>query len=173
VDAAVRGRPAPDLPEVPAVLLRRGAFVTLEVDGELRGCLGRIAGDRALGEVVRSMAAAAAREDPRFPPVAPDELDAVRVEVSVLGELAPFAAGGPIALVIGRDGLLVRRGRASGLLLPQVAAEQGWGPEEFLAATCRKAGLAEDAWREPGTECFTFQADVFGEAHGTEEDARR
>jgi AmmeMemoRadiSam system protein A len=173
VEACVRGRPAPDLPVAPAVRLRRGAFVTLEVGGALRGCLGRIAGDRALGEVIRSMAAAAAREDPRFPPVAADELEDLRVEISVLGELTPLPAAALGALVIGRDGLLVRRGRASGLLLPQVASEQGWRPEEFLAATCRKAGLAVDAWREPGTECFSFPADVFGETHGLEEETRR
>lgn len=169
----MRGRPAPEVPAVPAARVRRGAFVTLEIDGALRGCLGRIAGDRALGDVVRAMAAAAAVEDPRFPPVATDELATLRVEISVLGELAPLPAGGAGAMVIGRDGLLVRRGRANGLLLPQVAAEQGWGAVEFLVATCRKAGLAGDAWREPGTECFTFQADVFGESHDPEEDARR
>ena len=65
--------------------------------------------------------------------------------------------------MVGRDGLLVRRREASAILLPQVAPEQRWGPDAFLAAACRKAGLAPDAWREPGTEVFTFQADVFGE----------
>lgn len=67
-------------------------------------------------------------------------------------------------IVVGRDGLLVRCRQASGILLPQVAPEQRWGADAFLAATCRKAGLAPNAWREPGTDVFTFQADVFGEA---------
>ena len=130
--------------------------------GELRGCLGRFTADRPLGDVVRSMAAAAAREDPRFPPLTTEELSDLRVEVSVLGPSSPLA--GPAAIVIGRDGLLVRRGSAVGVLLPRVAAQYAWGPEEFLAATCRKAGLTPDAWREPDgvTECFTFEADVFG-----------
>jgi AmmeMemoRadiSam system protein A len=109
------------------------------------------------------MAAAAAREDQRFPPLAPEELLQLHVEVSVLGEPVPLAGADVGRLAIGRDGVLVRQGRASGLLLPQVAPEYGWGPEEFLAATCRKAGLGPDAWREPGTEVFTFLADVFGE----------
>ena len=67
-------------------------------------------------------------------------------------------------IAIGRDGLLVRGRDASGVLLPQVAEEQGWGPDAFLAAACRKAGLAADAWRDPGIEVFTFQTDVFGES---------
>jgi AmmeMemoRadiSam system protein A len=158
--------------EVPGLRLRRGAFVTLEVGGELRGCLGRVTGDRPLGEVVRAMAAAAAREDPRFPPLEPADLTDLRIEVSVLGPPVALAAAEAIAqIVIGRDGLLVRQGEgwgggegpASGLLLPQVAPEYDWGPEEFLAAVCRKAGLTAEAWREPGVELFTFSADVFGE----------
>ena len=159
----MRGGPAPEIPDVPGARLRRGAFVTVAVGGALRGCLGRILGDRPLGPVVRAMAAAAAREDPRFPPLAPEELPQLQVEVSVLDEPAALAAGEAARITIGRDGLLVRRGRASGLLLPQVAPDNGWGPEEFLAAACRKAGLGPDVWREAGTELFTFSADVFGE----------
>jgi len=79
------GRPAPDLPNVPGASLHRGAFVTLEEQGALRGCIGRIAGDRLLGEVIRSVAASAACDDPRFPAVAPGELPALRIEISVLG----------------------------------------------------------------------------------------
>ena len=75
----------------------------------------------------------------------------------------PLVPVDPARIVAGRDGLIVRRGRHVGLLLPQVATEYHWGPEAFLAATCRKAGLPPDAWREPDTEVLTFQADVFGE----------
>jgi AmmeMemoRadiSam system protein A len=160
----VAGRPAPDLPDVPGARLRRGAFVTLEEQGgALRGCIGRIAADRPLGDVVRSMAVSAAREDPRFPAVAPGELPALRIEISVLQ--APVRVEPPeaVRVVVGRDGLLVRREGAVGLLLPQVAAEHRLGAEAFLVAACRKAGLPPESWREPGTEVFTFQADVFGE----------
>lgn len=153
------------MPGVPGAALKRGAFVTLTERGALRGCIGHLAADRALGPVVRDMTVAAARDDPRFPPVTPDELPSLAVEISVLS--APTPLGPPVAaaaVAVGRDGLVVRRGHHVGLLLPQVATEYHWGPEAFLAATCRKAGLEPDGWREPETEVFTFQADVFGEA---------
>jgi AmmeMemoRadiSam system protein A len=164
IAAALAGRPAPAVPDVPGARLARGAFVTLEEPGgALRGCVGRITGDRPLGEVVRSVAVSAAREDPRFPAVAPGELAALRIEISVLQEPVRAARVEPGRLALGQDGLLVRRGPAVGLLLPQVATEHGLGAEAFLAAACRKAGLPPESWREPGTEVFTFQADVFGE----------
>ena len=143
----------------------RGAFVTLEErsGGALRGCIGRIAGDRPLGEVVRSVAVSAAVEDPRFPPVAPEELADLRIEISVLGEPVAVVPVEPGRVVVGRDGVLVRRGSALGVLLPQVATEHGLGPEAFLAAACQKAGLGRHAWREPDTQVFTFEADIFGE----------
>jgi hypothetical protein len=144
--------------------LQRGAFVTLSERGALRGCIGHIPGDRALGAVVRDMVVAAARDDPRFAPVEPGELQFLTLEISVLSEAAPLPA--PVAsstIVIGRDGLIVRREGRVALLLPQVATEYDWGPEAFLAAACRKAGLPPAAWQEPGTEILVFQADVFGE----------
>lgn len=168
IAAALVGDPAPDVPDVPAARLRRGAFVTLEerADGALRGCIGRVGrseGDRPLGEVVRSVAVSAAVEDPRFPAVAPEELPDLRIEISVLGEPSPLEPRDPEKVVIGRDGLLVRRGSAVGVLLPQVATEHSLSAAGFLAAASRKAGLGAHAWREPGTQVFTFEADVFGE----------
>lgn len=151
------------LPAVQGPQVYRGAFVTLTTDGALRGCVGRVVPDRPLAALVRDMAVAAARDDPRFPPVAAGELIAIRLEVSVLTAPAPLVPVLPQRVVIGRDGLIVRRGEASGLLLPQVAAEHGWGPDLFLAAACRKAGLGAEAWRDPDTEVLTFQAEVFGE----------
>ena len=163
--AALARTPEPELPDVPGARLRRGAFVTLEErsGGVLRGCIGRIAGDRPLGDVVRSVAVSAAVDDPRFPAVAPEELPGLRIEISVLGEPVAVVPVEPARIVIGRDGVLVRRGGAVGVLLPQVAIEHGLGPDAFLAATCQKAGLGRHAWREPGTQVFTFQADIFGE----------
>ncbi len=137
--------------------------MTLVADGTLRGCIGHITGDRTLGDVVRTMAVAAARADPRFPPVAVDELPGLRYEISVLGEAALLEPVDPERIVVGRDGLWVRRGQASGVLLPQVAAEQRWTVSQFLNAACRKAGLSAAGWREPGTLVYTFQADIFGE----------
>ena len=167
ITAALGGDPAPAVPDIPGARLHRGAFVTLEEkrDGALRGCIGRITDDRPLGDVVRTVAVSAAVDDPRFPAVAPEELSELRIEISVLGEPSPFepSRGGGPQIAIGRDGLLVRRGSAVGVLLPQVATEHGLGQEAFLAAACRKAGLGAHAWREPGTQVLTFQADIFGE----------
>lgn len=135
-----------------------------ERDGhDLRGCIGHVIGDRPLGELIRQVAVSAARADPRFPAVQRDELPALRIEISVLSEPVLVEATRLPRLVIGRDGLLVRRGRAQGVLLPQVAVEHGLGPEAFLNAVCHKAGLAPGSWREPATRVFTFSADVFVE----------
>jgi uncharacterized protein len=166
LEAHLAGRPLPPVPDVPGAALKRGAFVTITELGALRGCIGRITGDRPLGEVVREMTVAAARDDPRFPPVVPTELPGLALEISVLSAPATLLPSPvePGRLVLGRDGLIVRRGRHVGLLLPQVATEYHWGSEAFLAATCRKAGLSPDAWRDPDTEVLTFQADVFAEA---------
>lgn len=165
LQAHVSGGSLPPVCAVPGAALHRGAFVTLTERGEaLRGCIGHIASDRTLGLVVREMTIAAARDDPRFAPVTRDDLPFLSIEISVLGELAPLPAPvDPTRVVVGRDGVMVRRDRAMALLLPQVATEYHWGPEAFLIAAARKAGLAPDAWREPGTDVFTFQADVFGD----------
>jgi len=165
IEAALAGRSPPELPDVPGAALRRGAFVTLEESEghDLRGCIGHVTADRPLGEVIRQVAVSAARSDPRFPPVQLDELGALRIEISVLDDPVRVEPADPSRLVIGRDGLLVRRGRAQAVLLPQVATEHGLGPEAFLNAVCHKAGLAPGSWREPGTQVFTFRADVFVE----------
>lgn len=135
--------------------------MTITEGGALRGCVGHIAADRALGTVVRDMTLAAAQDDPRFPPIEPDELPRLALEISVLSELVPLGAAHVVA---GRDGVLVRGASGkTGLLLPQVATEHHWSAEALLAAVCRKAGLPPDAWREPSTAVFAFQADVFGE----------
>ena len=163
IEAAIAGRAPPPVPDVPGAALCRGAFVTLEEreTHDLRGCVGHVAGDRPLGDVIRRVAVSAARADPRFPPVAPAELSGLRLEISVLSEPHHVPALDLCAIVIGRDGLLVRRGRAQAVLLPQVATEHGFGPEAFLNAVCQKAGLRSGSWREPDTQVFTFTADVF------------
>ena len=109
------------------------------------------------------MAVSAALEDPRFPPVLPEELSHLSIEISVLSEPELLADPDPTRIRPGQDGVLVRRGWRQGLLLPQVATEQGWGANELLAGVCRKAGLDVDAWREPGTELYVFQVEAFGE----------
>jgi AmmeMemoRadiSam system protein A len=138
-----------------------GAFVTLKKDGQLRGCIGTLECRRTLPEEIARVAASAAREDPRFEPVRASELDALDVEVSVLGPLEPIDPSDPDAIVVGRHGLVVEQGWRRGLLLPQVAVEWGWDRETFLSQTCVKAGLAPDCWRR-GAKVYRFAADVFG-----------
>jgi AmmeMemoRadiSam system protein A len=145
----------------PAILARPGgAFVTLHKRGDLRGCIGHIEPTEPLGRVVPRCAVAACSSDPRFPPVAAGELDALDIEISLLGPLEAIA--GPQDIVVGRDGLVVERGWQRGLLLPQVATEWGWDAQTFLAHTCQKAGLPRDAWQK-GAKVWRFEAEVFGE----------
>lgn len=165
IEAALAGCRPPSIPAATGASLHRGAFVTLEErdSRDLRGCIGHIASDRPLGEVIRQVAVSAARSDPRFPPVAAEELAGLRIEISVLSEPTLVATSDLCGIVIGRDGLLVRRGRAQAVLLPQVATEHGLSRDAFLNAVCQKAGLAPGSWREPATQVFTLTADVFEE----------
>lgn len=138
------------------------AFVTLHTRGELRGCIGHVEADRPLADVVASCAVSAATADPRFPPVALAELDALDIEVSILG---PFERVESLDQIeIGRHGLLVESGWRRGLLLPQVAPEWNWTAAEFVAHTCRKAGLPANAWPSGGATLQRFTAEVFGES---------
>jgi AmmeMemoRadiSam system protein A len=145
----------------PALETPCGAFVTLKIDGHLRGCIGRLAAVEPLVRTVADVALSSAFDDPRFPPLARAELAKALIEISVLSPLARTTDVGEIR--VGTHGILVRRGGRSGLLLPQVAVEQGWGREEFLVHTCRKAGLPDGAWRDPDTAIEIFTAIVFAE----------
>lgn len=140
---------------------KRGAFVSLKKRGRLRGCIGFIEAKKPLAQTVQEMAVAAALQDPRFEPLREEELKEISLEISVLSPLRKIAEVG--AIQVGTHGLYVRKGSRAGLLLPQVATEHGWARDTFLKETCRKAGLAPDAWRDPQTEIYLFSADVFGE----------
>lgn len=155
-----RLRPGHDFP--PLAPEPRGAFVSLHTrGGDLRGCIGTVLPVGPLDETVARMAVAAAVEDPRFEPVTASELPDLLFEISAL--TVPEPLPDPSALEIGRHGLIVTRGGRKGLLLPQVAPEWGWGREEFLAHTCRKAGLPPGAWQESGTLVEWFEAEVWSE----------
>jgi len=142
-----------------------GAFVTLRKQGELRGCIGHVEPDRPLDVTVARVAVAAAQTDPRFPSVSLDELDAISIEISVLGPLERIFGLHDIA--IGRHGLVVERAFHRGLLLPQVAVERGWSADVFASQTCVKAGLPPDAWQR-GATLWRFEAEVFGESDADE-----
>ncbi len=137
----------------------RGMFVTLKSEGRLRGCIGNLAPALPLHELVRDVAIQSALSDPRFPPVSPDEVDGLEIEVTVLGPMKRVESADEV--VPGRHGVLIRSGGYQGLLLPQVAEEQGWGREKFLDHVCLKAGLRTGAWRDPEAEIFIFSADHF------------
>jgi AmmeMemoRadiSam system protein A len=137
----------------------RGAFTTLHLHGELRGCIGYVLPADSLYQTVAETARAAAFDDPRFPPVSEIEAPSLKVEISVLSPPKPIR---PEDVVIGRHGLIVTYGARRGLLLPQVPLEWGWDRETFLAQTCVKAGLPADAWKR-GADLQAFTAEVFGE----------
>jgi AmmeMemoRadiSam system protein A len=149
-------------PDVIDMGLPQAAFVTIFCRGELRGCLGRLAPDLPLPDLVAQLAQEVADSDPRFDPVRPEELEHIRLEISVLTPEREIGAVGEIE--IERHGLIVEKGARRGLLLPQVASEHGWDRDTFVAQTCLKAGLAEDAWRH-GARMFVFEAQVFGESN--------
>ena len=160
IAAEVTGAPLP-LDESSGVMAdRAGAFVTIHNHGELRGCIGHVEADEALGRLIPRMAVAACSSDPRFPRVDSRELMDIDLEISVLGPLEAIAS--PDEIEIGRHGLVVELGWHRGLLLPQVATEWKWDSETFVAHTCHKAGLPRDAWRH-GAKMFRFEAEVFGE----------
>lgn len=138
-----------------------GAFVTLEKEGQLRGCIGRIQAVNPLGEVVQEMAMAAATRDPRFPSVMPGEIMQLHIEISVLSPLEVVRNVEDI--VVGKHGLMITGEGLSGLLLPQVAAEYGWDRETFLSHTCMKAGLPLDYWTQESVKIESFSAEVFSE----------
>ncbi len=164
VEAVVNGRAAPgatsDDPELNA---HCGCFVTLKNGDRLRGCIGNFTSEGPLIGLAAEMAKASATSDPRFfgDRVTAGELDQLDIEISVLSPLE--RTDDPLSLRLGIDGIYIKKGHASGCFLPQVATETGWTKEEFLGYCCsHKAGLADDAWRDPETEVYLFNAEVFG-----------
>ncbi len=139
---------------------KAGAFVSLHCYGELRGCMGTLAADESIKEVVEKMALAAAFDDPRFPPLTEEKLADLDIEISLLSSLVQVS---PDEVLPGKHGLCLIRGSYRGVLLPQVATMYGWDRETFLNQTCIKAGLPEDAWHDPETTILVFTAEVFAE----------
>jgi AmmeMemoRadiSam system protein A len=139
----------------------RGAFVTIRKKGDLRGCIGYTGSVKPLALTVREVAILAALRDTRFPPVTASELPQLQYEVSVLSPMRRILDTKQIR--VGEYGLLMKNGSYEGILLPQVATEQGWDRKTFLEQTAVKAGLPANAWRDKDTDIFFFTALVFGE----------
>jgi AmmeMemoRadiSam system protein A len=143
-----------------------GTFVTLTIDGQLRGCIGSLTSNEPLTSGVRRNAINAAFHDPRFPPLSASELDCVSIEVSILSEPQPLyyqeASDLLKKLRPNIDGVILRKGPASATFLPQVW-EQLPQPRDFLTHLCLKAGLASDAWQHSDLEVSTYQVQYFEE----------
>ena len=148
---------------------KRGAFVTIRTypGADLRGCIGRPYPSERLADAVRNSAIDAAFSDPRFDPVSADELPNLTFEVSVLTQPSKVSVVSPKEyrekVVVGRDGVIVRWMRGSGLLLPQVPVEEKWDIDTYLSYACMKAGATPDLWLSGQIELSTFQAIVFEE----------
>jgi hypothetical protein len=146
---------------------KSGVFVTLNTTLGLRGCIGYPLPDKLLFNALEDAVISAATKDPRFPPVKSKELDSITFEVTILTPPKKVVVSKPeeylSKIKVGRDGLIVKHGFYSGLLLPQVPIEYGWNEKEFLEYTCEKAGLPKNYWKNSETEIQKFEGIVFKE----------
>ena len=143
-----------------------GIFVTLNLQNELRGCIG-FPMPQKLDKAIVDASIAAATQDPRFSPLEPEELDKITIEVTLLSPPVEMKVGDrkmlPSMIKVGRDGLIIKQGHHSGLLLPQVPIEFGWNEKQFLDYTCQKAGLADNCWMDKEARVFSFEGTIFKE----------
>jgi AmmeMemoRadiSam system protein A len=159
IQSALANRKVSLDPPSPHLAETRGVFTTLYLFEHLRGCVGYVFPTTSLFRAVAETAQAAAFEDTRFRPVAPEEASDLTISLSIL---SPITSIPPEKVQIGKHGLLISQHGHRGLLLPQVAVEHHWDRLTFLAETCRKAGLPLDAWRQ-GALIEAFTAEVFGD----------
>jgi len=157
--SALEGREIPLDSPTPHLAERRGAFTSLYLHGELRGCVGFVLPVSSVYRAVIDTARTAAFEDTRFYPVTLEEARQLEIELSILSPPRAITAE---EVEVGRHGLLISMAGNRGLLLPQVPMERDWDRVVFLEQTCRKAGLPSDAWRR-GAVIEAFTAEVFGE----------
>jgi len=161
IEASLEGgdQPSPKVTDK-KYLEKRGAFVSLKVDGQLRGCIGYPLPYKPLYKAVIEMAAAAATQDFRFAPLRLEELPRTKIEISVL--TLPEPVNDPKEVEVGRHGIVISKGSCKGLLLPQVPQEYNWDRETYLCHGCLKAGLDENEWKR-GAKIEVFEAQVFSE----------
>ena len=168
VEQYVKNNTTPDSDLKDIFIEKQGVFVTIHTypNHDLRGCIGLPLPIKPLKEAIIEGAQSATR-DPRFPPLADNELDNIIIEVTILTKPELIQVNQPQEYLsnieIGRDGLIVEQGFFKGLLLPQVPVEQEWDKEEFLSHTCIKAGLMPDAWFDKNTKISKFSGQIFTE----------
>ncbi len=145
---------------------RRGTFVTLKIDGRLRGCIGSLTSNESIRIGIARNALNAAFRDPRFPPLTIDEFKHVDIEISILTEPSPLEYSDYFDLLaklrVNVDGVIIRKGRAGATFLPQVW-KQLPEPENFLSHLCAKAGLSSDSWKNTKLEVSIYQVQYFEE----------
>lgn len=165
LEAHLFGRESPKFfIEDKSLLENKGLFVTLTKKGELRGCVGHIVSSDPLLRAVQDTAILAATRDARFKPVAPEELKDLDIEISIL--TSPEKVDSIEKIELGRHGVILQKGEASGVFLPKVAEKTGWDKETFLRELCtQKAGLKEDCWEDPSVEIYRFTSEDFSERH--------
>ena len=137
-----------------------GAFVTLNVKGDLRGCIGQMRSEDNVERLIRSMAISAATKDNRFKAIASEELDDLTIEISIVSEMKKISSIEEFDTV--KNGIYIKKGALSGTFLPQVAQDTGWDKEELLGRCSRdKAGIGWDGWRN--AELFIYEVQSFSE----------
>jgi len=147
---------------------KSGVFVTLNDKQGLRGCIGYPLPNKLLYDALFDASISAATKDPRFSPIEDKDLNSIMFEVTVLTPPKKIIVNDPneylSKIKVGRDGLIVKNGYYSGLLLPQVPVDYNWNEKEFLEYTCEKAGLPKDSWKDPATVIESFEGIVFKES---------
>ena len=159
ISSALQAREISLEPPTPHLAEPRGAFASLYLAGQLRGCVGYVLPTSSLYRAVAECARAAAFDDSRFAPVTEEEAVYLEIELSILSPPRPIL---PEAIEVGRHGLLISHHGRRGLLLPQVPVERKWDRTTFLEQTCRKAGLPPNAWQK-GATIQAFTAEVFSD----------
>lgn len=156
------GKTPEDKPKKKIFEQKAGVFVTLRRDNHLQGCIGELEGKQNLWETVKKMVVEAAVGDPRFPSVTKEEFFQIKIEISVLSPLKRIFSWRKIKL--GKQGVLIEKDGHRGTFLPQVATKTGWNLETFLRVLCsQKCGFFPDAYKDPKTKIYVYDAQVFGE----------
>ncbi len=138
---------------------KTGVFVTLKTGMHIRGSVGLLESSTSLQESLFDAGQSAATHDHRFKPVDEEEIENISLEVTIIEDVRKLENKDDLA--VGKHGIIVTKAEKRGILLPQVAEEQSWSAEQFLEATCEKAGLPHEAWKDPNTLVESFTSEFY------------